>query len=156
MSTYSLKQSEINKEWLLIDATDLVVGRLAAMVSHMLRGKHKPSYTPHMDCGDNIIIINADKVYLSGKKLDNRSGKVYYWHTGYMGGIKETTAKRIMSGKFPERILELAIKRMLTNGPLGRKHFRNLFIYSGPSHPHSAQQPRIVDVSALNNKNSKR
>ena len=156
MSTYSLKQSEINKEWLLIDASNLVLGRLAAMVSHLLRGKHKATYTPHMDCGDNIVIINADKIHMSGKKLDNRSGKVYHWHTGFMGGIKETTAKRIMAGQFPERILELAIKRMLKTGPLARKHFRNLFIYSGMDHPHAAQQPRLIDIAAFNNKNSKR
>jgi large subunit ribosomal protein L13 len=156
MNTFSLKQAQINKEWLVIDATDLVVGRLASIVANILRGKHKATYTPHMDCGDYVIIINADKIHLSGKKLTDRLGKIYYWHTGFMGGIKETNAKRIMSGKFPERILELAIGRMLTKNPLGRKHVRNLFIYSGPNHPHAAQQPKVFDVSALNNKNSKR
>ena len=156
MKTFSLKQSQLEKEWLVIDATNLVTGRLAAIVAYMLRGKHKPTYTPHMDCGDYIIIINAEKVHLTGNKLSNRSGKTYYWHTGFMGGIKETNAKKIMSGKFPHRVIELAIKRMLTKNPLGRKHVRNLFIYSGPNHPHAAQQPRLFDVSALNNKNSKR
>jgi len=156
MKTYSLKAGDIDKKWYVIDATDLVLGRLAAMVATYLRGKHKPTYSPHLDCGDNIIIINAEKVFLSGKKLDNRVGKKYYWHTGYLGGIKETTAVKIMSGKFKERIVMYAIKRMLGKGPLGRQHLSNLHIYQGAEHPHAGQQPVALDISAMNIKNKKR
>ena len=151
MKTYSAKASEIDKKWILIDAQGLVVGRLAAVIATRLRGKHKPSYTPHMDCGANVIVINASKVLLTGQKLKK---KVYYHHTGYIGGIKERTAGAIMDGKFPERIVEKAVQRMLPSGPLGRQQFSNLRVYGGSEHPHDAQQPLALDVAALSPKNS--
>lgn len=151
MKTYSAKASEIEKKWVLIDAEGLVVGRLAAFVATRLRGKHKPGYTPHLDCGDNVIIINAAKALLTGNKLKD---KVYHWHTGYIGGIKERTAGQVLTGKFPERIVEKAIERMLPRGPLGRKQLSNLRVYPGSEHPHTAQQPEIIDVAALNPKNT--
>ncbi|MBA4117300.1 MAG: 50S ribosomal protein L13 [Candidatus Puniceispirillum sp.] len=148
--TFSLKPAEVDKKWVLIDADGLVLGRLASLVANRLRGKHKPEYTPHVDCGDNIIIINAEKVALTGNKLDD---KVYYWHTGYPGGIKERTAGQFLAGRFPERVLEKAITRMVPKGPLGRAQLKNLRIYSGPAHPHDAQQPEPLDVGAMNPKN---
>ncbi|HVT24239.1 MAG TPA: 50S ribosomal protein L13 [Rhizomicrobium sp.] len=151
MKTYSAKASEIDKKWILIDAQGLVVGRLATIIAMRLRGKHKATYTPHMDCGDNVIVINASKVLLTGQKLKK---KVYYHHTGYIGGIKERTAGAIMAGKFPERIVEKAVERMLPRGPLGRTQLGNLRVYAGGEHPHDAQQPIKLDVAALNPKNS--
>ena len=151
MKTYSAKASEIEKKWILIDAEGLVVGRLASIIAMRLRGKHKATYTPHMDCGDNIIVINAAKVVLTGQKLKK---KVYYHHTGYIGGIKERTAGAIMCGKFPERVVEKAVERMLPRGPLGRTQMGNLRVYPGAEHPHDAQQPTKLDVAALNPKNS--
>jgi large subunit ribosomal protein L13 len=151
MKTYSATPSEIEKKWVLIDADGLVVGRLATIIAMRLRGKHKPSYTPHMDCGDNVIVINAAKALLTGNKLKT---KVYYWHTGYIGGIKERTAGAIMSGKHPERVVEKAVERMLPRGPLGRRQLSNLRVYPGAEHPHDAQQPQALDVSALNAKNA--
>jgi large subunit ribosomal protein L13 len=150
MSTYSAKPAEVEKKWVVIDAAGLVVGRLASLVAMRLRGKHLPTYTPHVDCGDNVIIINAKKAVLTGRKLQQ---KVYYHHTGYIGGIKERTAKAIMEGRFPERILEKAIERMLPRGPLGRQQLSNLRVYPGPEHPHAAQSPQIVDIAAMNRKN---
>ncbi len=150
MTTYSAKASEIEKKWVVIDATGLVVGRLATIVAMRLRGKHKPTYTPHMDCGDNVIIVNAAKVLLTGQKLRK---KVYYHHTGYIGGIKERTAGFILAGKFPERIIEKAVERMLPRGPLGRRQLGNLRVYKGAEHPHAAQTPVALDVGALNRKN---
>ncbi|NJL50551.1 MAG: 50S ribosomal protein L13 [Blastochloris sp.] len=150
MKTYSAKAAEIDKKWVVIDATGLVVGRLATIIAMHLKGKHLPTYTPHMDCGDNIIVVNAEKVVFTGRKLDQ---KVYYHHTGYPGGIKERSAKAIMAGKFPERILEKAVERMLARGPLGRKLMGNLRVYKGPAHPHEAQQPVKLDVAAMNRKN---
>jgi len=151
MKTYSAKPSEIEKKWVVIDASGLVVGRLASLIALRLRGKHKPSFTPHMDCGDNVIVVNAAKVLLTGDKLKK---KVYYWHTGYIGGIKERTAGAIMEGRFPERVVEKAVQRMLPRGPLGKKQFGNLRVYPGDSHPHEAQQPEPVDIGALNPKNT--
>ena len=151
MKTYSAKPSEIEKKWVLIDADGLVVGRLAALIAIRLRGKHKPSYTPHMDCGDNVIVINAAKALLTGNKLKT---KVYHWHTGYIGGIKERTAGAIMSGKHPERVVEKAVERMLPRGPLGKKQLSNLRVYPGAEHPHEAQQPQALDIGALSPKNS--
>lgn len=150
MKTYSVKASEIDKKWILIDAEGLVVGRLASVIAMRLRGKHKPTFTPHMDCGDNIIVINAAKVLLTGQKLKK---KVYYHHTGYIGGIKERTAGAIMAGKFPERIVEKAVERMLPRGPLGRRQLSNMRVYPGAEHPHDAQQPVKLDIAALNSKN---
>ena len=150
MKTYSAKGSEIEKKWVLIDAEGLVVGRLASIIAMRLRGKHKPTYTPHLDCGDNVIVINADKVVLTGKKL---KGKIYYHHTGYIGGIKERTAKFVLEGKFPQRIVEKAVERMLPRGPLGRRQLGNLRVYKGADHPHAAQQPEVLDIAAMNRKN---
>jgi large subunit ribosomal protein L13 len=151
MQTYSAKASEIQKKWVLIDAEGLIVGRLATIVATRLRGKHKPSYTPHMDCGDNVIIINAGKVLLTGNKLTD---KVYYWHTGYIGGIKERTPGEYLTGKKPERVVEKAIQRMLPRGPLGKHQLANLRVYAGPDHPHAAQQPERLDIAAMNPKNT--
>jgi large subunit ribosomal protein L13 len=152
MTTYSAKPAEVEKKWLLIDGTGLVVGRLASLVALRLRGKHKPTYTPHVDCGDNVIVVNAEKVVLTGRKVQQ---KVYRHHTGYIGGIKERTAKFILEGKFPERIVEKAVERMLPRGPLGRRQFGNLRVYKGPEHPHEAQQPEKLDIAALNRKNTR-
>jgi large subunit ribosomal protein L13 len=148
--TYSAKASDIEKKWILIDAKGLVVGRLASIIALRLRGKHKASFTPHMDDGDNVIVINADKVVFTGRK---REKKVYYHHTGYPGGIKERTAKFILEGRFPERILEKAVQRMLPEGPLARKQLGNLRVYKGGEHPHVAQNPTVVDVGSFNSKN---
>ena len=150
MSTHSTKTADIQKKWVLIDATGLVVGRLATIIAMRLRGKHKPSYTPHMDDGDNVIVINAAKVVLTGRKVEQ---KVYYKHTGFIGGIKERTAKSILEGRFPERVVEKAIERMIPRGPLGRVQMGNLRVYPGAEHPHEAQNPEKVDIASLNRKN---
>ena len=152
MKTFSLKTADIQKKWIVIDAEGLVVGRLASIVAMRLRGKHKPTYTPHMDCGDNVVVINADKVKFTGRK---REQKVYYHHTGYIGGIKERSAKSILEGRFPERIVEKAVERMLPRGTLGRQQLGNLRVYKGGTHPHEAQQPVALDVGALNPKNKR-
>ena len=150
--TVSLKPADVEKKWVVIDASGLVVGRLATIVAMRLRGKHKPAYTPHVDCGDNIIIVNAEKVVFTGRKREN---KVYYHHTGYIGGIKERSAKFILEGRFPERIVEKAVERMLPRGPLFRKILGNLRVYKGTEHPHAAQSPEALDVAALNSKNTR-
>ena len=152
MKTYSAKASDIDKSWVLIDADGLVVGRLAALIATRLRGKHKPTYTPHMDCGDNIVVVNAEKVIFTGNK---RGDQTYYWHTGYPGGIKSRTADKILEGKHPERVLEKAVERMLPKGPLARQQLRNLRVYAGAEHPHQAQNPVKLDVAALNSKNAR-
>ncbi len=152
MKTFSAKASEVDKKWILIDAKGLVVGRLASIIASRLRGKHLPIFTPHVDCGDNIVVINADKVKLTGNKLDQRK---FYWHTGYPGGIKDRTSRQILEGRFPERVLENAVRRMMPGGPLTRAQLKNLRIYSGETHPHEAQQPSVLDVGALNSKNVK-
>jgi len=150
MTTYSAKPADIEKKWLLIDASGVVVGRLASLVALRLRGKHKATYTPHADDGDNVIVINAAKAVLTGRK---REKKMYYHYTGYIGGIKERSAKSIMEGRFPERIVEKAIARMLPRTPLGRMQLGNLRVYPGPEHPHEAQKPEKLDVAAMNRKN---
>ncbi len=150
-STVSAKPAEVEKKWILIDAEGLVVGRLAAIVASRLRGKHKPSYTPHVDCGDNVIIINAEKVRFTS---DKASRKFYYRHTGYPGGLKAVRADKVLEGRFPERVIEKAVERMIPRGPLGRRQMRNLRIFRGPSHPHEAQKPEQLDVKAMNRKNS--
>ncbi|MEM8551121.1 MAG: 50S ribosomal protein L13 [Pseudomonadota bacterium] len=150
MKTLSAKPADIEKQWVLIDATDLVVGRLASQIALRLRGKNKPFFTPHVDCGDNVIVINADKVRFTGRKVEQQT---YYKHTGYPGGIKERTAKQILEGRFPERVVEAAVRRMMPRGPLGRQQLKNLRVYAGPDHPHAAQQPVSVDVGAQNSKN---
>lgn len=152
MKTFSQKPAEVEKKWVVIDAEGLVVGRLASLVALRLRGKHKATYTPHVDDGDNVIIINAEKAVLTGKKYWD---KKYYWHTGYPGGIKERTARQIIEGRFPERVLEKAVERMIPRGPLGRRQMKNLRVYAGPNHPHEAQSPVALDVAALNTKNKR-
>ncbi len=152
MKTYSMKASEIDKKWYIIDATDLVLGRLASVVANDLRGKHKPTFTPHMDCGDNIIIVNAEKVRLTGNKLKD---KKFYWHTGHPGGIKERTMSQLLEGKYPESVVFKAVERMITRGPLGRRQMGGLKIYAGPAHPHEAQTPQPLDVASMNPKNKR-
>jgi large subunit ribosomal protein L13 len=148
--TRSIKPAEVEKNWHIIDADGLVVGRLAAIVANILRGKHKPSFTPHVDCGDHVIIINADKVKFTGKKMTD---KFYYKHTGHPGGIKETTPAKVLGGRFPERVLEKAVERMIPRGPLGRQQMKALHLYSGTEHPHAGQQPQVLDVASMNRKN---
>jgi len=151
MKTYSAKAADVDKKWVLIDADGLVVGRLASIIAMRLRGKHKPMYTPHVDCGDNVIVVNAEKVALSG---DKKKQHKFFWHTGYPGGIKERRAEEILSGKYPERVLENAVRRMMPkDSPLARGQMTNLKVYAGPEHPHAAQSPQKLDVAALNAKN---
>ncbi len=150
MKTYSAKPGEVERKWILIDADGVVLGRLAAVVANLLRGKHKPEYTPHVDCGDAVVVINADKVKLTGRKHDQ---KVYYRHTGYPGGIKSETAGELLEGRFPERVIERAVTRMIPTGPLARRQLRKLKIYAGGQHPHDAQQPEVMDLAARNDKN---
>jgi large subunit ribosomal protein L13 len=153
MKTYSARPSEVDKKWVMIDAEGLVVGRLASIIAARLRGKHKPIFTPHIDTGDNIVVVNADKVVFTGNK---RNDKTYYWHTGYPGGIKQRKAHQILDGRFPERVLEAAVRRMMPDGPLGRQQLKNLRIYNGPEHPHEAQAPEVLDVASRNVKNTLR
>jgi large subunit ribosomal protein L13 len=150
-TTVSLKPADVEKKWILIDAQDAVVGRLASFIAMRLRGKHRPDYTPHVDCGDYVVIINADKVKFTGRKLEK---KIYYWHTGYAGGIKERTAGKILDGRFPERILEKAVERMLPKeSPLARRQMTHLRLYNSAEHPHEAQNPETIVFTALNSKN---
>jgi large subunit ribosomal protein L13 len=152
MRTYVAKPGELEKKWVLIDADGLIVGRLATLIAMRLKGKHKAAYTPHVDGGDNVIVINAEKVVFTGNKTDD---KIYYRHTGYPGGIKTRTPRQLLGSKFPERILEKAVERMLKRGPLQRKLMRNLKVYKGTTHPHEAQQPQPLDVKTLNRKNAR-
>ena len=151
MKTYSAKPGDIQRGWFVIDAEGLVLGRLATLVANRLRGKHKAMFTPHMDCGDHVVIVNAKKVVLTGKK---RQQQTYYRHTGYPGGIKQTTADKVLDGRFPERVIEKAVERMIPSGPLGRQVLRKLHVYGGSEHPHAAQSPAEIDVAAMNRKNS--
>ncbi|MEM9046325.1 MAG: 50S ribosomal protein L13 [Pseudomonadota bacterium] len=152
MKTYSAKPSEIDKKWVVIDAEGVVLGRLASIIAMRLRGKHKATFTPHMDMGDNVIVVNADKVQLTGNK---RSDKTYYWHTGHPGGIKSRTASQLLEGRFPERVLTKAVQRMMPGGPLTRRQLTNLRVYAGTDHPHEAQQPEVLDVKSMNKKNTR-
>jgi large subunit ribosomal protein L13 len=148
--TRSVKPAEVEKKWHLIDADGLVLGRLAVICADLLRGTHKPSYTPHVDCGDHVVVVNADKVRLTGNKLQQ---KTYYKHTGYVGGLKEITADKVLAGRFPERVLEKAVERMIPRGPLGRAQMRALHLYAGADHPHAGTQPQALDVASMNRKN---
>ena len=148
--TRSIKPAEVEKKWHLIDADGLVVGRLAVVIANLLRGKHKTSFTPHVDCGDHVVVINAGKVRFTGKKRDD---KVYYKHTGYIGGIKGVTAAKVLDGRFPERVVEKAVERMVPRGPLGRAQMRALHLYTGTEHPHGGTQPEVLDVAAMSRKN---
>ena len=152
MKTYSAKPSDVQRKWFVIDAEDLVLGRMASIIAMRLRGKHKTIFTPHIDCGDNIIVINAEKVKLTGRKLAN---KKYYWHTGHPGGIKERTAATTLAGAFPERVVQKAVERMVTRNPLGRAQMKKLYVYAGSEHPHEAQQPEVLDVASMNSKNKR-
>jgi large subunit ribosomal protein L13 len=152
MKTFTARPADIDKKWVLVDAEGVVLGRMASQIALILRGKHKPSYTPHMDCGDNVVVINAGKVKLTGKKLKD---KIYYRHTGYPGGIKERRAGEILEGKHPERVVQKAIERMIPGGPLGRRQLKNLRVYAGAEHPHEAQNPEVLDIAARNPKNKR-
>ena len=153
-TTKFLKTADVkDRNWILIDAEGVVVGRLATFIAMRLRGKHRPDYTPHIDCGDKVIVINADKVAFSGKKLED---KIYYKHTGYPGGLKETTAGKILNGRFPERVMKKAVQRMLPKeSPLARQQLSNLRVYAGSEHPHAAQNPVTVDFKSASRKNVK-
>ena len=151
-TTPSLKPREVKRDWTLIDAEGLVLGRLAAIIATRLRGKHKPQYTPHVDCGDDIVVINAEKVRVTGRKAEQ---SVFYWHTGYPGGIKGRTVRQRLESEHPERVIEKAVERMITRGPLQRQQMRHLHVYKGAEHPHAGQQPKPLDVAALNRKNSR-
>ena len=152
MKTFSATPADIDKKWIIIDAEGVVLGRLASIVATRLRGKHKASFTPHMDMGDNVIVINADKVQLTGKK---RSDKIHYWHTGYPGGIKNRSAGQILEGAHPERLVTMAVKRMLPGNRLSRQQMTNLRVYPGTDHPHEAQSPEVLDVKSMNKKNTR-
>ncbi|MFO0995091.1 MAG: 50S ribosomal protein L13 [Alphaproteobacteria bacterium] len=152
MKTFVAKPSTVDKKWVLIDAEGAVLGRLAVVIANRLRGKHKPSFTPHVDCGDNVIVINAEKVKLTGNKREDMR---FYWHTGYPGGIKERSPAETLAGKHPERVIEKAVQRMITPGPMGRKQMRNLRVYPGTAHPHAAQNPETLDLTKLNPKNKR-
>jgi large subunit ribosomal protein L13 len=152
MKTFSAKPTNIEKTWIIVDAEGVVLGRLASIVAMRLRGKHKASFTPHMDMGDNVIIINAKKIQLTGKK---RTDKTYYWHTGHPGGIKSRTAEQLLEGKFPERVVTKAVERMLPGGVLSRQQMTNLRVYAGSDHPHEAQNPVVLDVKSMNPKNTR-
>ncbi len=150
IKTYVPKEAEIERRWYLVDAEGQTLGRLASQIATILRGKHKPIYSPHVDCGDHVVVVNADKVRFTGRKLDQ---KVYYKHTGYPGGIKGVTAGKVLDGRFPERVLEKAVERMIPRGPLGRQQMRALHLYTGTEHPHAGQNPELLDVAAMNRKN---
>ena len=152
MKTYSAKPADVQKKWVLIDADGVVLGRLASIVAMRLRGKHLPTFTPHIDMGDNVIIVNAEKVKLTGNKLTD---KVFFWHTNHPGGIKGRTIGQRLTGRFPERVIEKAVERMITRGPLGRTQMRNLRVYAGAAHPHEGQSPEVLDVGAMNPKNKR-
>jgi large subunit ribosomal protein L13 len=151
-TTRSLKPAEVTKGWILIDADGVVLGRLATIIANRLRGKHKATYTPHVDCGDNVVVINADKIHLTGKKTEQ---EVFYYHTGYPGGIKGRTVRQRLEGKRPGAVVEKAVERMITRGPLQRAQMKHLYVYAGAEHPHGGQQPTTLDVAALNPKNKR-
>ncbi len=151
-TTLSLKPAEVTKGWTLIDADGLVLGRLATIVASRLRGKHKPQFTPHVDCGDNVVIVNAARVRMTGKKVDQ---SIFYYHTGYPGGIKGRSVRSILEGRHPERVIEKAVERMITRGPLQRAQMKHLYVYAGAEHPHDGQQPVALDVAAMNRKNAR-
>jgi len=153
MKTYVMKAEEVEKKWVLIDADGVVLGRLASEIAKILRGKHRASFTPHVDCGDNVIVINAEKVKLTGNKLNDR---VLHWHTGHPGGVKTRTMGQILGGRFPERAIEKAVERMMPRGPLGRRQMRNMRVYAGAKHPHEAQGPAVVDIAGRNPKNKRK
>jgi large subunit ribosomal protein L13 len=151
-TTLSLKPAEVQKDWILIDAEGLVLGRLAVVIANRLRGKHKATFTPHVDCGDNVVVINAAKVKVTGKKADD---SIFYYHTGYAGGIKGRSIGQRLESAHPERVLEKAVERMITRGPLQRAQMKHLHVYGGDTHPHDGQQPMKLDVAVMNPKNKR-
>jgi large subunit ribosomal protein L13 len=151
MKTFSATPADIEKKWIIIDAEGIVLGRLASIIAMRLRGKHKATFTPHMDCGDNVIVINAEKVQLTGNKRQEH----HYWHTGHPGGIKSRSKEEILEGKYPERVLTLAVKRMLPGNRLSRQIMTNMRVYAGAEHPHEAQNPEVLDVASMNSKNTR-
>ena len=153
MTSSFIKGCEEEKQWFVIDAQDLILGRLATMIAHIIRGKHKPTYTPYLNCGDYVVVVNAEKLHLTGKKYDQ---DIFYWHTGYPGGIKQRSKRQILSGRFPQLVLLKAVERMVPRGPLGRRHMRHLRVYVGPKHPHVAQKPTLLPFASWNPKNKKR
>lgn len=152
MKTYSARPADVTHKWFVVDAEGVVLGRLASIIASRLRGKHKPIFTPHVDCGDHVVVVNAEKVRLTGNKRDN---KIHYWHTGYPGGIKERSYGKILDGAHPERVIENAVRRMIPKGPLGRQQLRKLRVYTGQSHPHEGQNPEPLDIAAMNPKNKR-
>lgn len=152
MNTFTATPADIEKKWILVDAEGVVLGRLASIVASILRGKHKPTFTPHMDMGDNVIVINADKVQMTGNK---RADKTYYWHTGHPGGIKSRTARQVLEGAHPERVVEKAVERMISRSKLGKQQMTHLRVYAGAAHPHEAQSPTVLDVKSMNPKNTR-
>ena len=152
MKTYSVKPSDIVKKWYLVDATDLVLGRLAVVLANYVRGKHKVYFTPNIDCGDHVVVVNAEKIKLTGNKLNNH---MHYWHTGYPGGIKSRSYAQILEGKNPQEAIQLAVKRMVPKGSLGKEQLKKLYVYSGDKHPHDAQKPDPIDLKTMNRKNKR-
>ncbi len=152
MKTYSAKPTDVESKWLVIDAEGLVLGRVASIIANRLRGKHKPMFTPHIDCGDHVVVINAEKIALTGKKMTD---KVFYWHTGYPGGIKSRTMEKRLGSDYPERVIQKAVQRMVPKGPLGRAQLKKLHVYAGSEHPHEAQKPEVLDVASMNSKNTR-
>ena len=152
MNTYATKPSDIQRKWYVVDANGVVLGRLAAEIAKLLRGKHKPNYVTNLDCGDYVVVINADKVKLTGKKLTD---KKYFKHTGWIGGIKETTPAKILAGNFPERVIIKAVERMISRNPMGRQQMTKLKVYAGENHPHTAQNPEVLDIASMNPKNKR-
>jgi len=151
MRTYSAKPADVQQKWFVIDAEGLILGRMAAIVAQILRGKHKPIYTPHIDTGDHVVIVNADKVKLTGRKADQR---IFYWHTGHPGGIKGQSPRRTLSGRYPERVIQRAVERMMPkDSPLARSQMKKLRVYAGAEHPHEAQNPEVLDIASRNRKN---
>jgi len=152
MKTYSVRPSDIVKKWYLVDATDLILGRLAVVLANYVRGKHKVYFTPNIDCGDHVVVVNAEKIKLTGNKLNNH---MHYWHTGYPGGIKSKSYAQILDGKNPQEAIQLAVKRMVPKGPLGKQQLKKLYVYSGDKHPHDAQKPEPIDLKTMNKKNKR-
>jgi large subunit ribosomal protein L13 len=150
--SFELRHQDIKKTWVVVDAEGVILGRLAAHLATLLRGKHRPTFTPSVDCGDNVIVVNAEKVRMTGKKLTD---KVFFYHTGYPGGIKERTRDKMLAGAHPERVIEKAVERMMPRGPLGRRQMTNLKVYKGAEHPHAAQSPTAIDFASRNRKNTK-
>lgn len=151
--TFCAKPKDIERKWFVVDATGLVVGRVAAEIAKILRGKHKPIFTAHIDCGDHVVVVNADKMVFTGNKLENRK---FYWHTGYPGGVKERTMGQLLQGKFPDRVLKNAVRRMMPKeSPLARAQLKHLYVYATSDHPHLAQKPEVLDLASRNSKNIK-